>query len=318
MFKKFKLLLKLAFVVFILFYLTKLGLSFFFPNRTLEFENQPKTIILRDNGIEFKLKTKERTVDNLLTEQKITLMEHDQIFPEKNTALFFGSIIEIKRAVKIKIAVDRKSIENYTLANNLESVLLENSITLGRLDKTTPDKNGLISDNLEITVTRINIEEKIIPEKIPFKTTTKLDNKLGWQEKKTEQKGENGILETKYKITYKDGKEISRVALEENITKEPTAEIIVQGTFVKVGKKHTGVSSWYAYKGGLYAANPWLPMGSYVKVTNTANGKSVIVQINDRGPFGNGRIIDLDKVAFAKIASIGVGVINVKMEEILN
>ena len=59
-------------------------------------------------------------------------------------------------------------------------------------------------------------------------------------------------------------------------------------------------------------------MGSYAKVTNTANGKSVIVQINDRGPFGPGRIIDLDKVAFAKIASIGAGVIGVKVEEVLN
>ena len=59
-------------------------------------------------------------------------------------------------------------------------------------------------------------------------------------------------------------------------------------------------------------------MGSYVKVTNTANGKSVIVKINDRGPFGAGRIIDLDKVAFQEIASLGQGVINVKMEEITN
>jgi rare lipoprotein A len=51
-------------------------------------------------------------------------------------------------------------------------------------------------------------------------------------------------------------------------------------------------------------------------VTNTANGKSVIVRINDRGPFGGGRIIDLDKVAFAKIADIGTGVVQVVMEEI--
>jgi rare lipoprotein A len=66
------------------------------------------------------------------------------------------------------------------------------------------------------------------------------------------------------------------------------------------------------------AANPWLPIGSYVKVTNEANGKSVIVRINDRGPFVPGRIVDLDKVAFQKIASLGAGVISVKMEEVAN
>jgi rare lipoprotein A len=42
------------------------------------------------------------------------------------------------------------------------------------------------------------------------------------------------------------------------------------------------------------------------------------VQINDRGPFGNGRIIDLDKIAFEKIASLGAGVANVKVEVVLN
>ena len=70
--------------------------------------------------------------------------------------------------------------------------------------------------------------------------------------------------------------------------------------------------------GTMSAANPWLPMGSYVKVTNKDNGKSVIVKINDRGPFGPNRIIDLDKVAFEKIASLGQGVANIKMEEITN
>jgi rare lipoprotein A len=61
-----------------------------------------------------------------------------------------------------------------------------------------------------------------------------------------------------------------------------------------------------------------MPIGSYARVTNVDNGKSVIVRINDRGPFVPGRIIDLDKVAFQKIASTGAGVINVKMEEIVN
>jgi rare lipoprotein A (peptidoglycan hydrolase) len=42
------------------------------------------------------------------------------------------------------------------------------------------------------------------------------------------------------------------------------------------------------------------------------------VQVNDSGPYGKGRIIDLNKKAFQKIADIGTGVINVKVEEILN
>jgi rare lipoprotein A len=126
------------------------------------------------------------------------------------------------------------------------------------------------------------------------------------------------VKATTYRVAYHDGKEVSRKVLKMEITKDPTTELVTQGTFVKLGKKHEGGASWYAYTGTMAAANPWLPKGSYVKVTNLENGKSVIVVINDRGPFVGGRIIDLDKVAFQKIASLGAGVINVKMEEIVN
>lgn len=52
----------------------------------------------------------------------------------------------------------------------------------------------------------------------------------------------------------------------------------------------------------LTAAHKKLPFGTKLKVTNTANGKSVIVIVNDRGPFGGGRDIDLSKKAFMQIA----------------
>jgi rare lipoprotein A len=78
------------------------------------------------------------------------------------------------------------------------------------------------------------------------------------------------------------------------------------------------MGTWYSYTGKRAAASLSLPLGSYARVTNPANGKSVIVVINDRGPYGKGRIIDLDKVAFEEIASLGAGVIDVKVEPVLN
>ncbi|MXN92547.1 septal ring lytic transglycosylase RlpA family protein [Flavobacterium sp. Sd200] len=51
----------------------------------------------------------------------------------------------------------------------------------------------------------------------------------------------------------------------------------------------------------LTAAHKKLPFGTKVKVTNKANGKSVVVVVNDRGPFGGGRDIDLSKKAFMQI-----------------
>ena len=58
----------------------------------------------------------------------------------------------------------------------------------------------------------------------------------------------------------------------------------------------------------LTAAHRTLPFGTKVKVTNQANGRSVKVVINDRGPFVDGRIIDLSKKAARKIGIVGAGV----------
>lgn len=62
------------------------------------------------------------------------------------------------------------------------------------------------------------------------------------------------------------------------------------------------------------AAHRDLPFGSIVKVTNKRNGKSVIVRINDRGPFVKGRIIDLSKSAFSHIENLSSGLINVQID----
>lgn len=305
-----------AVIVFGIFKIVILFLNF--NNRELNFSAEIKNLTLNDNGIIFEVNTTANSVEALLKEKNIKLGEHDLIFPEKITKIFSGSQIEIHRAAKITIKADGKTIEGYAFGKSIEEALKENGINLSRLDQTTPLRKFPVENNSTIIVTRINVEEVVEKEDIDFKTTVKTDSKLGWREKKIEIKGEKGIREVKYEITYKNGKEVSRKTLEKKTVEEPVTQVEVQGSYMKLGKAATGQGTWYAFKGGLFAASTTLPRGSYAKVTNTANGKTVIVQINDYGPQGKGRIIDLDKVAFAKIASLGAGVIGVKVEPVLN
>lgn len=69
-------------------------------------------------------------------------------------------------------------------------------------------------------------------------------------------------------------------------------------------------------KNKLTGAHKKLPFGTKVKVTNLQNNKSVVVTINDRGPYSKDRIIDLSRAAAEKIALIKVGISKVKMEVI--
>ncbi|MGQ7959285.1 septal ring lytic transglycosylase RlpA family protein [Pseudomonas sp. SP16.1] len=64
----------------------------------------------------------------------------------------------------------------------------------------------------------------------------------------------------------------------------------------------------------LTAAHRSLPFGSRVKVTNLNNGRSVVVRINDRGPFVRGRVIDLSRRAAQQLDMLRAGVVPVRLE----
>ncbi len=95
--------------------------------------------------------------------------------------------------------------------------------------------------------------------------------------------------------------------------------------------KQRGMASWYGKQfhgqktssGEIYdmyamsAAHPLLPIPSYVRVTNLSNRRSVVVRINDRGPFHAGRVIDLSYVAAAKLGYIERGSAEVEIEAIV-
>ncbi|HBI34083.1 MAG TPA: hypothetical protein DEA43_02910 [Candidatus Moranbacteria bacterium] len=317
-FKKNKNTQKFLFMLAVFFFC----INFSFANTKeddFDFEKVSKRVVLQDEGMKFEAYSVAQTVQEFLEEQKITLRTNDLVFPARNEKIFSGTRIIVVRAKKITIKEGGKTGEIYTLQKTVEQAIWEDKkIELGQDDITVPARDALVKEGMKIAVTHVLIKEEIKNIDIDFKTVSNEDDKLGWRIKKVTQKGEAGVKEVKYRVVYNDGKEISRKVLESNITKQPVDEIVTQGTYVKVGKVHTGMASWYAWTGTMAAANPWLPMGSYVRVTNKDNGKSVIVKINDRGPFGNGRIIDLDKVAFAEIASVGAGVVNVKMEVITN
>lgn len=93
----------------------------------------------------------------------------------------------------------------------------------------------------------------------------------------------------------------------------------------------TGSASWYGSQfhgrktasGERYnmhamtAAHKTLPIPSYARVTNLSNGKSVVVRINDRGPFHGSRVMDVSKAAAAKLGFISKGTAKVRVEQIV-
>ncbi|MBE1528426.1 rare lipoprotein A [Sphingopyxis sp. OAS728] len=117
----------------------------------------------------------------------------------------------------------------------------------------------------------------------------------------------------------------SATAQEVEVTDNPIAEI-VQPTDDET-EIDGGMASYYGNElagnrtasgerfdpGQLTAAHRTLPFGSMVRVTNTSNGDSVVVRINDRGPFSRGRVIDVSQAAAREIGMHRSGTARVKL-----
>src|SRR5271166_1982280 len=98
----------------------------------------------------------------------------------------------------------------------------------------------------------------------------------------------------------------------------------------RIGETETGIASWYGvpYNGRrsangetydmekLTAAHRTLPFDTWVEVTNLTNNKRVEVRITDRGPFVNGRIIDLSLAAAREVDLVTAGIVRVRIKVI--
>jgi uncharacterized protein YabE (DUF348 family) len=256
-------------------------------------------------------------VEDFLKEKSINIYSKDLINPDLKASLAPHSRIEITSNREISIEVDGEVREIDTTRRTVEEVLKDENIKLNPFDKIKPDLEDLTQNDLEIEITRIEKKNIVEEEVIEYETIVEEDKDLKWKKVEIEQEGKDGLKEVEYELVYKNGELVSKTKLSSKITEEAQPKIIIEGRKIEINSIQRGRASWYAFTGEMKCASVRYPKGTWLRVTNQENGKQIIVQVNDYGPDpGTGKIIDLDKVAFAKLASIGQGVIEVKIEEI--
>ena len=85
-----------------------------------------------------------------------------------------------------------------------------------------------------------------------------------------------------------------------------TSPMMAQSGIASVYSGGRTANGEHAHASGLTAAHRTLPFGTWVKVTNVRNGRTIVVRINDRGPFIRGRIIDLTPAGARAIGFSGL------------
>ncbi|MGH2654163.1 MAG: septal ring lytic transglycosylase RlpA family protein [Actinomycetota bacterium] len=250
------------------------------------------------------------TVQDVLEQVNVRISRHGSLEPSRGAEVEDGDVIVYEPAVSVKLAADGRTRDVVTNADDVGRLLDSLGIVLRREDRVQPGSSTALRQGLQVTVVRVSHREVAVQQPIPYGTQIKKSNELMLGVRRVERAGAAGVLKRIYDVTMENGKEVGRSLLRTETVRQPVSEVIVEGT--RPPHTQSGVGSWY-HRTGMVAAHKTLPFGTQVKVTNTANGRSVVVVINDRGPYIAGRIIDLSDDAFAQLAPLGVGTINVRI-----
>lgn len=237
----------------------------------------------------------------------------------------------------------------------VQDALAEAGITLDKRDIVTPDRATPVAKVTKVTFQDVHERPVLRNVAIPFQSKQVDDKTLPKGETKVTTKGVAGVKQNTVVQVYVDGKLVSdRWVKSSKVLKQPVTQVTAVGTKepepkveqqpadtqqksdsqtdTNVAPKAGGYSGACEASNydedsmtasgepfdpmGMTAAHKTLPFGTRLRVTNTATGKSVIVRINDRGPYIGGRCLDLAKGAFLQIAPESAGVAQVTYTQI--
>ncbi len=223
--------------------------------------------------------------------------------------------------VSVRAVVAGKVHDVLTNARTTGELLSAMGITPGVHDRVRPSPGTPLHVGSTVVVDRVQILTRELRRSIPFATRTLWTTALPIGEVDVVSHGMAGLAFVTERIVKVNGRLESRSVIGERVVR-PAVDVVRRSgpaspaipQRIPGGHAAGGLATWYDPPwSGLTAASPWIPFGTQVRVTDVDTGRTVIVVINDRGPFSPGRIIDLSPEAFSVLSPLGRGVLDVRI-----
>lgn len=144
--------------------------------------------------------------------------------------LFDQMNIRISRVVNVTITADKQTKAYKVAADTVEEAVQKAGIELSKDDRVTPKLTEKVSEGMVIDVKRVEIKEETVKEEVDFETKTEESADLYKGDSKVKVEGAKGEKDVTYKVTYVEGVEEGKEKLSENVTKEPVARVLIEGT----------------------------------------------------------------------------------------
>jgi uncharacterized protein YabE (DUF348 family) len=274
-----------------------------------------KPIMLLLNGRPRQVIVTSLTVEEVIEDMNLRGSLADFVGTSRSQRITSGMVLVYRNAVGISVEHDGATQRVITNASSIRQVLLELGVKMGPKDIVKPALDSAPSSGTAVRVLRVGTRIETLTRKIPYTTIAKKDPNMERGEHEVRQHGHSGLAQIRFRVTYKGGRAVTRVPLATRVLRPPTPKILAIGigpNCICTRGSQSGNATWYGAE-GLIAAHRTLPFGTVVRVTNLENGKTVTVTIRDRGPTGDGRIIDLSDDAFRRIGSLSDGVVRVRI-----
>lgn len=303
----------------------------------------PVEVILHVRGQEEQqISSRAKNVEGLLQEQGLEIEPGDRVVPSLQHPLTKGLEIELSSTFPVEITVDGESFAYNTSASNVQELLAELGFPVENAFDVSPPLNTVLQPGDRVELSKYRVAKETEEVEVPFKIAEEEDEELPQGRTRVLQEGESGLKLREFKVLYDGEEEVYRQLEDEELIKEPVKAVVAVGTKKIPGSSgqlasrsgsrtasvSEGYASWYGpnfhgrrtASGEIYNQNAYtaahnsLPFGTEVKVTFLRTGRSVMVRINDRGPFVGNRIIDLSRRAAEEIGLRPHGIGRVRLE----
>lgn len=170
------------------------------------------------------------TVQEALEKAGVQLVENDYVSHELEAYVTDGMSVSVAHRLQVTLVVDGATKTCLTQAHTVKDFLEEENVELGDLDRVRPGVSSSLSEGAKVVVQRVEVRELTVTESVAFETEVTYSNSMTVGTSQIITEGINGKKRVTYQVTYVDGKEESREAIEEEILAEAVNQVVVQGS----------------------------------------------------------------------------------------
>ena len=211
-------------------------------NLEVVWEKAKQVDIVKD-GEKKTVWTTANTVEELLREQKIALIEQDFISAKPEAQISNKMSLEINKAFQISIFDGMKKEQKvWSTSATVADFLQQQGIALNKMDRVEPSLNEKVQENAAIKIIRVEKVTDVVEEPIQFAVVTKKDAKLDKGKQKVVTEGKEGLLSKKFEVVRENGKEVSRKLVSEKTVRAKQDKVVAVGTKVLVAQVSRGAA----------------------------------------------------------------------------